>query len=135
MKLLAGVKGTGKTKKLVEEVNRVCKESDGQVVFIEKGKGLTFDISYKVRLVDTEEYGIAGGESLYGFACGIMSANYDITEIFIDGVYKHCNHDIKETENFLRKLNLIAERNNINCTVTASIDPSLLSEDIKAFLA
>ena len=79
MRLLADVKGTGKTKALVEEVNRVCEQSNGEVVFVEKGKGLTFDVNYRVRLVNTDEYGIIGGKALYGFICGILSANYDIT--------------------------------------------------------
>lgn len=135
MKLLAGVKGTGKTKALVEEVNRVCEHSDGEVVFVEKGKGLTFDVNYRVRLVDTEEYGIAGGKALYGFICGILSANYDITEIFIDGAYKLCNSKVDDLEEFLLRINAVMTKNNIDCTVTASIDPQLLSPAVREFIA
>ena len=98
MKLLAGVKGTGKTKALIAEVNKVCGESHGSIVCIEKGKKLTFDVSYQARLVDTEDYGILGSEMLYGFLCGILSQNYDITEIFIDNAFANsvcttCNYD------------------------------------------
>lgn len=135
MKLLAGVKGTGKTKMLVEEVNRVCEHSNGEVVFIEIGKGLTFDVNYRVRLVDTNEYGISGGKSLYGFVCGILSANYDITEVFIDGAFKLCEHRVEELEDFLLRINQVMTRNNIDCTITASVDPALLSEPVRAFLA
>ena len=134
MKLLADVKGTGKTKALVEEVNRVCEQSNGEVVFVEKGKGLTFDVNYRVRLVNTEEYGILGGKSLYGFICGILSANYDITEVFIDGAYKLCNHNLEELEEFLLKIDAVMIRNNIDCTITASIDPAQLSEATRAFV-
>ena len=134
MKLLAGVKGTGKTKALVEEVNRVCELSNGEVVFVEKGKGLTFDVNYRVRLVDTNDYAIAGGKALYGFICGILSANYDITEVFIDGAYKLCNNDVKDLEEFLLRINEVMSRNNIECTVTASIEPAMLSEAARAFV-
>lgn len=134
MKLLADVKGTGKTKALVEEVNRVCEQSNGEVVFVEKGKGLTFDVNYRVRLVNTEEYGILGGKSLYGFICGILSANYDITEVFIDGAYKLCNHNLEELEEFLLKIDTVMIRNNIDCAITASIDPAQLSEATRAFV-
>ncbi|MBP5231220.1 MAG: hypothetical protein ILO68_05760 [Clostridia bacterium] len=135
MKLLAGVKGTGKTKALVEEVNRVCEQSNGEVVFVEKGKGLTFDVNYRVRLVDIDEYGVSGGKALYGFICGILSANYDITELFIDGAYKLCNGSVEELEDFLLRISRITDRNNIDCTVTASIDPEQLSEPVRRFLA
>ena len=135
MKLLAGVKGTGKTKALIEEVNKVCGESNGSVVCVEKGKKLTFDLKYQARLVNSEEYGITNGDMLYGFVCGILSANYDITEIFIDGAYAICEDRVDELECFLMKAAEITKKNNVECLVTASIDPALLSEKVRAFLA
>ena len=135
MKLLAGVKGTGKTKALIEEVNKVCGESNGSVVCVEKGKKLTFDLTYQARLVNSEEYGITNGDMLYGFLCGILSANYDITEIFIDGAYAICEDRVDELECFLKKAALITKQNNVECLVTASIDPAMLSEEVRAFLA
>ena len=135
MKLLAGVKGTGKTKALIEEVNRVCGESNGSIVCIEKGRKLTFDLKYQARLVNAEEYGVTNGDMLYGFLCGILAANYDITEIFIDGAYAICEEKIDELECFLEKADRITRINNIDCLVTASLDPALLSEKSRAFLA
>ena len=135
MKLLAGVKGTGKTKALIEEVNKVCSESNGSIVCIEKGKKLTFDLTYHARLVNAEEYGITNGDMLYGFLCGILSANYDITEIFVDGAYAICEEQISELELFLKKAAEITKRNNVECLVTASVDTALLSEEARAYLA
>lgn len=135
MKLLAGVKGTGKTKALIEEVNKVCGESNGSIVCIEKGKKLTFDLKYQARLVNAEEYGITNGDMLYGFLCGILSANYDITEIFIDGAYAICEEKLEELECFLKKAARITKANNVECMVTASIDPAALSEETRALLA
>ena len=135
MKLLAGVKGTGKTKALIEEVNKVCGESNGSVVCVEKGKKLTFDLKYQARLVNSEEYGITNGDMLYGFLCGLLSANYDITEIFIDGAYAICEDRVDELECFLKKAAEITKKNNVECLVTASIDPAALSEEVRAFLA
>lgn len=134
MKLLAGVKGTGKTKALIEEVNRVCSESNGSIVCIEKGKKLTFDVTYHARLADTEEYGIIGGDMLYAFMCGILSANYDITELFIDNAMSICKNDIAELETFLLKTAEITKKNGIACMVTASVDPAQLSDKVKALL-
>jgi hypothetical protein len=135
MKLLAGVKGTGKTKALIAEVNKICGESHGSIVCIEKGKKLTFDVSYQARLVDSEDYGINGSEMLYGFLCGILSQNYDITEIFIDNAFAICGNKPEELEAFLVKADQITAANNVACMVTASVDPSLLSEKVRAYIA
>ncbi|MBO5735494.1 MAG: hypothetical protein IIW19_06435 [Clostridia bacterium] len=135
MKLLAGVKGTGKTKALIQEVNKVCGESHGSIVCVEKGKKLTFDVSYQARLVDTEDYGIAGADMLYGFLCGILSQNYDITEIFIDNAYAICGGKPEELEAFLVKAEEITSKNNVACLVTASVDPALLSDKARAYMA
>lgn len=135
MKLLAGIKGTGKTKALVEEVNKVCGESNGSIVCIEKGKKLTFDVKYQARLVDAEEYGICNGDMLYGFLSGILAANYDITEIFIDGALALCENDVAELEAFLKKADAITKKNQIACLITASMDPAALSKGAQAYLA
>ena len=135
MKLLAGVKGTGKTKALIQEVNKVCGESHGSIVCVEKGKKLTFDVSYQARLVDTEDYGILGSEMLYGFLCGILSQNYDITEIFIDNACAICGNKPEELETFLVMADKITSANNVACLITASVDPSLLSEKARAYIA
>ncbi len=135
MKLLAGVKGTGKTKALIEEVNKVCGESNSAIVCIEKGKKLTFDVKYQARLVDAEEYGISNGDMLYGFLCGILAGNYDITEIFIDGAFAICEDRLEELEAFLKKAAAITKANQVECMVTASLDPAVLSEETRAFLA
>lgn len=135
MKLLAGVKGTGKTKALIEEVNKVCSESHGSIVCIEKGKKLTFDVKYQARLVDTEDYCILGADQLYGFLCGILSANYDITEIFIDNAFAICEGKLEELETFLAKAEEITAKNNVACMITASVDPALLSEKVRAYIA
>ena len=135
MKLLAGVKGTGKTKALIAEVNKVCGESNGSIVCIEKGKKLTFDVHYQARLVDAEDYCIKDGNALYGFISGILAANYDITELFIDNTLALCEGNVEELEEFLVKADAITSKNNVALMVSASVDPACLSDKVKAFLA
>lgn len=88
IKLIIGKKGSGKTKMLIDKVNTSVKNTDGVVVCIEKGMQLTLEIDHKVRLIDADEYGIENYEAFYGFVNGILSGNYDINEIFIDGILK-----------------------------------------------
>ncbi len=134
IELIVGLKGTGKTKTLIKEVNRVAKETHGAVVCIEYGRKLNYDIKYLARLVDAKEYGIDNAEQLFGFVCGILAANYDITEIFIDSALKICGNNIPEFEEFLLKINGLLKRDNIKCLITATIDPDDVPPSIAGFI-
>ena len=84
LKLIIGVKGTGKTKTLINLVNTAVENSKGDVVCIEKGVKLRYDIKYQARLIDTEEYFVCDAQSLFGFVAGIFASNHDVTDLFID---------------------------------------------------
>ena len=91
VKLIIGLKGTGKTKTLIGMVNSSVDTTDGAVVCLEKGDKLRYDIKYQARLIDVDEYGIDDGQALYGFVTGIYASNSDITHIFIDSAIKCAN--------------------------------------------
>lgn len=88
IKLIIGSKGSGKTKLLIDKVNAAVKSTTGDVVCIEQGMKLALELDHKVRLIDAEEYSIIGYDSFYGFVQGILACNYDIKEIFVDGILK-----------------------------------------------
>ncbi len=131
IKLFIGGKGSGKTKTLIELVNKAASESQGSVVCIEKGDKLRLDITYKARLIDTNTYGIENGEALFGFITGILSSNNDITDLFVDSALKICDNDTAAFETMLNKLVPIV--NSINVVMTASIPVEECPEGIKAF--
>ena len=83
-----GLKGSGKTKRLIEMVNAALQEESGAVVVIEKDKKLTFDIPYQARLVFASDYSIGTGEFFKGLPSGLHAGNSDITHIFIDNSVK-----------------------------------------------
>ena len=134
MQLLVGLKGTGKTKNLIEAVNKASTETNGVVICIECGRKLTFDIKPHARLVDTEEYGIKNATELYGFVCGMLAGNYDITEIFIDSALKMCGDDVTAFEDFVCKVEAITTAHKIECVIVASVDPSTLTEKTSCFV-
>ena len=134
MQLIVGLKGTGKTKTLIDAVNQASKETNGVVICIECGRKLTFDIKYHARLVDTEEYGIKDANELYGFVCGMLAGNYDITEIFIDSALKICGDDVSAFEDFVCKVEKITTAHKIECVIVASVDPSALSEKTAGYV-
>ena len=134
IRLIVGNKGSGKTKTLITLTNEAVGTSSGNVVCLEKGLKLTYDISHKARLVDTDEYGVEGFDSLYGFIAGLMAGNYDITHIFIDSLTKIVGGECdNETEKFLDWLNKFGEQHNIKFTITISADVALATDAIKSY--
>ena len=83
LKLIVGTKGSGKTKTMIDMIDKATKTTSGNIVVIEKCMKLTTEINHAARLVDVDEYGVVGADMLYGFVAGVLAGNYDITELFI----------------------------------------------------
>ena len=132
--VIMGLKGSGKTKKLIEGIHAALASAQGDVVCIEHGQKLTYDLPHKVRLVDSKEYGIDTPDKLKGLLCGLHAGNFDITNVYIDNLYKTIGTDRAAGEEFLLWCAEFAKVNNMEITVTVSDDVALASEAIKAFL-
>ena len=132
--VIMGLKGSGKTKKLIDSINETIASASGDVVCIEYGKKLTYDINYRVRLVDSKEYGINSLEMLKGFISGLHAGNFDITNVYIDNLYKTIGTDRAAGEAFILWCAEFAQINNMNITVTVSDDPAEASEAVKQYL-
>lgn len=131
-----GLKGTGKTKTLVELVRKAVDEEHGDVICIEKDKVLTYDIPYQARLVHASEYGINSIDLMRGFISGLSAGNFDITHVFIDNLFKIIGQaDASALEDFLGWLERFGEREGITFTVTVSADPADYGENVTKFLA
>ena len=132
--VIMGLKGSGKTKKLLDSIHEAEANASGSVVCIEYGKKLTYDVSYRVRLVDSQEYGISNPCMLKGFLSGLHAGNFDITHVYIDNLYKTIGNDRAAAEAFILWCAEFAKANNMEITVTVSDDPTLASEEIKKYL-
>ena len=132
LKLIIGLKGSGKTKQLIELANKAVEVSPGNVVCVEKSNKLTFDVNHKVRLIDTETYGVAGADQLYGLVCGILATNYDVKDLFIDSALRICGDDVAAWEAFIEKLGAICEK--FECICTNSIDQADLPKSLEKFV-
>lgn len=135
LKIFAGLKGSGKTKNLIEMVNAAQDTTSGCVVCIEKGNKLIHEINNRTRLVDISEYSVDNAEMLYGFVCGALSANFDITDLFIDSALKICGEDVDGLEKFAVKVLPLLEARNVNFTMTISIEVEKVPASLKAYLA
>ena len=132
--VIMGLKGSGKTKKLIDSINETVKQASGDVVCIEYGKKLTYDVNYRVRLVDSEEYGISNPDMLKGFLSGLHAGNFDITHVYIDNLYKTIGADRAAGEAFVAWCAKFAADNNMEITMTISDDPAAASEGMKQYL-
>ncbi len=132
--VIMGLKGSGKTKKLIASINETVASAAGDVVCIEYGKKLTYDVNYRVRLVDSKEYGIKNLDMLKGLLSGLHAGNFDITNVYIDNLYKTIGTDRAAGEEFILWCAEFAQVNNMNITVTVSDDPAGASEAVKQFL-
>ena len=132
--VIMGLKGSGKTKKMIDSINAAVAEAHGDVVCIEYGKKLTYDVTYKVRLVDSKEYGINNLEMLKGFISGLHAGNFDITHVYIDNLYKTIGADRANGEAFITWCASFAASNNMEITMTVSDDPAQASDAVKKYL-
>ncbi|MBR5188011.1 MAG: hypothetical protein IKW18_06020 [Clostridia bacterium] len=134
IKLIIGLKGSGKTKTLISSVNEAIGVSKGCVVCLEKGDKLRFDIKYQARLIDVAEYDIIDAHGLQGFVAGLYASNSDITHLFIDSALKICGNDIDAFAAFVKVVDAWAAKWNIDVLMTSSISEADLPEDIKKYL-
>ncbi len=134
LKLIIGLKGSGKTKQLIELANKAVEVSPGNVVCVEKSNKLIFDVNHKVRLVDTEAYAVTNAQELYGLVCGILATNYDVKDLFIDSSLKICGDDTAAWVAFIAKLDQLCQKYEVQCTTTSSIDQADLPKDLEKYV-
>lgn len=134
LKLIIGVKGTGKTKALIDMVNKATEASEGSVVCIERGVKLRYDVKFRTRLINTNDYLIFDAQSLFGFIAGILASNHDVTDVYVDSSLKICNEDINAYEKMILELDELAEKHSVNVIMTASLPVEQASDIVKKYI-
>ena len=125
-------KGSGKTKVLIDMINEAAKSTSGNIVCIEKGLKLTYDINHSVRLTDMEDYNLEGIDMFYGFVNGMIAGNFDIKEIYVDGILKVVGRDYAELGILFDKLDKITG-DDIKCIITVSADDDELPDSVMKY--
>lgn len=135
VKLIMGLKGSGKTKKLVDLVRVDVEMGKGDVVVIEKERKLTYDIPYQARLIDAGVYDIGSYEFLKGLICGVHAGNYDIEHFFIDNFYKLVDDRSDEALlRFVTWLDAFSENEKIDFVISISGDPETVPDALKKYI-
>ena len=135
VELLIGKKGTGKTKVLIDGVNEAAAVAAGNVVFISNDTSRNmYDIKSKVRMADTSAFDIGSWDEFFGFICGIISGNFDITNIYIDGILKIVNNTIDGFDKFLENVDALGKKFSFSTMISVSMDADEAPEYIKQYI-
>lgn len=134
VKIFLGLSGSGKTKEMIRTINEAAESESGSVICIEKGNKLTYDINYKVRLIDYSEYGLEGTDGLKAFISGLHAGNFDISHIFIKSIHKLLRTDnLEQIAAFCDWCAAFGEKNGMSFTMTATEDPAQAPEALKKY--
>ncbi|HHV42609.1 MAG TPA: hypothetical protein GXX72_07190 [Clostridiaceae bacterium] len=131
---IVGVKGSGKTPRLLEEMTKELMEEGANIIFIEYGKRLDSLVPYQVRLIDITEYPVRGYDGLLAFLSGLNAKDYDISHIYIDSIYKVVGDDnLDHLADFFRELEKLAKQceNRVTITITAELES--LPKSVQAY--
>lgn len=132
VQLIVGVKGEGKTKKMLDHVHSIMNTVDGNIVYLDKSSQNMHELDNKVRLINVSEYPIQNTDQFIGFVCGICSQDYDLEEMYLDGFLKIAKVEGKDLAPVLSQLNKISEQFKVNMVLSVSVNKEDLPEFAKA---
>ena len=131
IQLIVGEEGKGKTKHLLDKVNSEIKEATGNIVFLDRSSKHMFELNNKVRLINVSEYDFEDVSEFIGFIYGITSQDHDMQQMYIDGIMKLAQLDKDSLEIVVKRLEKISEKFGFDIIISASIDESKLSDNLK----
>jgi len=134
IQVIAGKKGSGKTKRLIDLTNSTAREDMHDVVFLDDDNRYMFDVDHKVRFINAEDYHIHNADMFIGFLCGMLSCNFDIGTVFVDAFLNLCHTPLEETEPVVKTLAELCTRHDVNFVLSLSADPEELPEFLKTYL-
>ncbi len=135
VKVIMGLSGTGKTKQLIDSINSAIATESGSMVCIEKGNKLTFDIDYRVRLIEAGEYEMGSYTFLKGFISGLHAGNFDITHVFIKSLYKVAGStDKEEAAEFLNWCQTFGQVNGMKFTIAITDEPEAMPVGVRQYI-
>ena len=134
IQIIAGEKGKGKTKHLIDRVNKAVESSTGNVIFLDKSTRHMYEVSNKVRLINVTDYPFITNEGFVGFLYGILSQDQDIEDVFIDSFLKVANVDEANISHTIEEISNISKLYNINFTLSVSFNEEKLPDDVKEYV-
>ncbi|MDO5539854.1 MAG: twitching motility protein PilT [Eubacteriales bacterium] len=132
IQIIAGNKGKGKTKHLLDKVNTEIKSVHGNIVYLDKSSQHMYELNNKIRLINTSEFGLGSSDAFFGFICGIISQDHDLEQVYLDSFLKIAALDSAEVPGMLDKLNAIGEKYDVTFVISISMDAHELPENMQS---
>ena len=134
IQVIAGRKGSGKTKRLIDLTNATAKEANHDVVFLDDNNRYMFDVDHKVRFINAEEYHVRNADMFIGFVCGMLSSNFDVGHVFVDAFLNLAHVRVEEAEPIIHMLNELGNKHQVTFVLSLSTDPSDVPGFMKEYL-
>jgi len=135
IEFVIGAKGSGKTKKMIDMANDELITTKGDILFINDRDKYRVTVDTKIRFINTEEFGIKGEDQLYGFICGVLASNYDVSTIYLDNLLRILNVDGPEAlEGTLEKLDKLNKQQDVKFVLSVSSEEDKLPDNIKKYM-
>ena len=132
VQLIIGNKGKGKTKHLLDKVNTVIKDAQGNVVYLDKSTKHMFELNNKIRLIDVSDYLVTNSDEFIGFICGIISQDHDLQHMYFDSFLKIACVNENEIGATIEKLETISAKFHVDFVLSISIDENALPDNLKS---
>ena len=133
IQIIAGKKGSGKTKRILDMANAAIREHNGDIIFVDDDNRYMFDLRHEVRFVNAGEYGCDSPEMFFGFLCGMLAQNFDISVIFVDAFLKLVKVEPEQTERFFARLDDLSGKHNVEFVISVNVDDDLAPEFMKKY--
>ena len=134
VEIIAGKKGKGKTKYLLDKVNASVEAASGNIVYLDKSQKHMYELSNKVRLINVTDFPVSNCDEFLGFICGIVSQDHDLQEMYLDSFLTIANLADDQLVHAIEKLDIISEKFNVKFILSVSKDEADLPECAKARL-
>lgn len=134
IQVIAGIKGSGKTKRIIDMANKASQDSKHDIVFIDDDNRYMFDLRHEVRFINASEYSLANDQMFIGFITGVVAQNFDVGLILIDAFKKLIQQNLEDTEPFFKRLESISEKHNVDFVFSISDAPAELPVFIQKYV-
>ncbi len=134
IQVIAGKKGSGKTKRIIDMANKAAQDSEHDIVFIDDDNRYMFDLRHEVRFINAGEYNLLSDQMFMGFLAGAVAQNFDVGLIFIDAFKKLIKCELDTTAWLFERLEALSEKHGVDFVITVSEEPDLLPDFIQKYV-
>jgi hypothetical protein len=131
VQLVCGHNGTGKTRRMIDMANKTVDSIQGKMVFLEANNRHIFDLDYRIRYINTKEFGLTNADQFQGFVCGLIATDYDVELVYIDGLYKIAQSGIDNLEAISERLDYLSEQFNVSFVMSVNHELEDIPEGLR----